>query len=845
MQSSDSMVSNKEIQDLRRALAASLDFAQSNEPQLQLQDPIALHRLESEPVAKNSDDNFAGIERLPPYQRQSIRNEEYVERRNIELFKMHTTELELNEGDTLVFVDFPAVRNGKIAYDCSGLAYRSQKFRVHSSKLIATGSSKFIDMLKPSHQFRAQRRRNLVNKLPDGIRFVLDLTPPGEGDEMVFQMTELSLTPGIIKWWSSYARLNVPFFLVKGHDDSCSCKELALQPLAPPVSETILDEFKPVPTGATMPNIVTLPLTVAELVSFRNNGKLLQIEKVPDHFNIPDYCPIRHRAGIIRLLMLIEGKEVFLDSAPRVWTLVALAKIWDCVSVVQDKVIQWLLHGKNSQFIEILPEEALRIGGAIESAQVTQTAFKILVNELALEEASSCAMKEAIDFSHVTVFGRRKGDAGDEFSNLIQHAARALVERVTAELAQLRSDQILDAWELPEWQKLQRIEDVLKLEDSDRFSIHLNLITELKNRFRAVMTQVIETLSQPMSGSQHYATFSANYRQIDADRARYVEPQDFKELDDIDPLLTPIQKLLLRYPYTQLAESWTDSKYLNHMEASTQFSAGDFEELLRLKLATLHKEYVPLNQATWKHVFDASDQHWLGLEPDSPLPFQLNQLEDEVESKLRAMGGRDSEGGQDLHTFITWHMTMPLTNNEKKYLPLWAGGCNDGTGGVFEDHLPPAHMGPNGPGPAYHTGITIPSDASSMSGSFVDDMSATNMAGSNTAASVDVHDSVSTVFRSDHVITDDKSIMSESFHSDFSDYDGAKMVVRPPEQLDAREQTLDEFLLSIDSDDNSTSTICNDDDFELLEDSFDMDGPFQTDSPADGSAGTDTKMVTA
>ena len=53
-----------------------------------------------------------------------------------------------------------------------------------------------------------------------------------------------------------------------------------------------------------------------------------------------------------------------------------------------------------------------------------------------------------------------------------------------------------------------------------------------------------------------------------------------------------------------------------------------------------------------------------------------------------------------------------LTHDEFKYLPLWAGGDDDGTGGVFDASLPPASMGPIGPGPSYHTGFSVNSRAS-------------------------------------------------------------------------------------------------------------------------------------
>jgi hypothetical protein len=60
---------------------------------------------------------------------------------------------------------------------------------------------------------------------------------------------------------------------------------------------------------------------------------------------------------------------------------------------------------------------------------------------------------------------------------------------------------------------------------------------------------------------------------------------------------------------------------------------------------------------------------------------------------------------------------VSLTDAEFKYLPLWAGGMDDGSGGVFEVAVPPTDMGPNGPGPVFHTGYSV---ASSRASSVVD-----------------------------------------------------------------------------------------------------------------------------
>lgn len=55
-----------------------------------------------------------------------------------------------------------------------------------------------------------------------------------------------------------------------------------------------------------------------------------------------------------------------------------------------------------------------------------------------------------------------------------------------------------------------------------------------------------------------------------------------------------------------------------------------------------------------------------------------------------------------------------LTENEFKYLPLWAGGNDDGTGGVFLDHEIPMvdGCGFSAPGPVIHTGSAASSEDS-------------------------------------------------------------------------------------------------------------------------------------
>ena len=46
-----------------------------------------------------------------------------------------------------------------------------------------------------------------------------------------------------------------------------------------------------------------------------------------------------------------------------------------------------------------------------------------------------------------------------------------------------------------------------------------------------------------------------------------------------------------------------------------------------------------------------------------------------------------------------------LTDSEWKYLPLWAGGNDDDSGGVFDDEVPLADTGFSTAGPKVHTGV--------------------------------------------------------------------------------------------------------------------------------------------
>lgn len=218
----------------------------------------------------------------------------------------------LLEGDTLVYIRYPKDQQ---PYDPSGFVLSSNSHRVHSQKLLATGSEVFRKLLDERAQQRARNRAGYssIDKLPQGIRYILDLTPPDEGDDAVDLLSNLSCSAGI-RWWHRTARkIGVDRKLTLGKDEY----------LRPPSYDTGDENSPHSPTGPEDP-----------------------YEREVD---VPEYCPVRHRAGIERVLRIIEGRDPKLDSAPKVLTLAFLGKYFDCTNVVVCEPILlcsslWLLN---------------------------------------------------------------------------------------------------------------------------------------------------------------------------------------------------------------------------------------------------------------------------------------------------------------------------------------------------------------------------------------------------------------------------------------------------------------------------------------------------------------------
>ncbi|KAF3360198.1 hypothetical protein VdG1_01888 [Verticillium dahliae VDG1] len=502
---------------------------------------------------------------------------------------LHNAQYEMNEGDTVVYINMPSWTLAE-PIDCVGDTWRSLHVKMHSDKIRSLKSSKFSSKLKELPPTPPLDKNGFLREELVGMKYVMDLTPSIEGEEVVYEMAEMSLTPGIIAWWRSQDAFEVDPAAVNGHDDVCHC-------------------------GKRRPHF--------ELADERFNIW----SRPPDHRNIPDYCPIRHRICILRLLYLIEGKHVLLDSAPRVWTMIAISKIFGCLGLMVRPVAQWLLMWRNSTFLEVLPEEGLQIGMTFKFIDVTRFVFEILVYEKALKDAGDSGRSAA---PNTTIFGRKSRDAGDDLDNMVQHAAQALVQRNSSVMTLLGSDTVFDDMDIPEWKRLAEVRRRLAAEtDSHECAAAVVVLDQLKQRILHFWRKnILEEALGCLTG--------AECGKVDDFRFRYVAPNSRERLNTIYDRMNPVQKGMCLFFHNRI----------NTIARTGPWQPGPLTpESPATKSLTFAQEYVGTLSVALKRSFEkvvaARPQLFADFDRDletgaaSRNPFRLVKFDNQVFGVLR------------------------------------------------------------------------------------------------------------------------------------------------------------------------------------------------------------------
>ncbi|MCJ1252253.1 hypothetical protein MMC24_000057 [Lignoscripta atroalba] len=416
----------EEEQDIANAIAASLDH-----DSVQIASNTLINKVEqAQNGTRPSEIPLVGATNTSGGKADATITKDYAFDQNIEDVAMNLAlELPLLQdptGDTYIYID-PPPRQPEQDYNSyqRSAARNAAPLRVHKQKFLALNSSFFEKAFGYTAQHRILRRRGLVGKLPPGVKYVLDLTPPTEGEEAVYITTQLCCSEGVRKWFMAGQRWHISKTLIGGREE-----------FAPN-----LQNKKP----------------SQELASPDRGSKAARKSVDGDGAQplIPlEYSPIRHRCAIERVVTAIEGHDPQLDSAPKVWTTFAVAKYFEIShSPLTDYIVRWLRAAPNTHFLEVLPEVSLKMADGLQCYDLCRDTFAILVGEEALANMCRSRNLPGLNEAH-SIHGRKRDSVPEIYQTRIEYASKAFVERITARFKELVDADLCWLNSLPEFRKL-------------------------------------------------------------------------------------------------------------------------------------------------------------------------------------------------------------------------------------------------------------------------------------------------------------------------------------------------------------------------------------------------------
>lgn len=334
-------------------------------------------------------------------------------------------------GDTLIYIDPPQRQPEQDEHDYEHYIKRYTfpiRMKKHNLTRYSPGLAKLFG---PTQQYRFLRRRKLANKLPANIKYVIDLTPPSEGEDAVFLTTELCCSEGVRLWFQSNQIWNVSKKLVEGAEEDSSVSPK-------PVSTPLLHNSNPAQRQR-----ISKPTDWKELGA--------RYTEVTYSTTMPlEYSPVRHRYAIERVLSALQGKDPILDSATKVWTTFAVAKNFEIThSPLEDYIIRWLRAFPNSYFLEVLPEVSHQIADGLQNCDLARESFAILVGEEALD-----SLRHAQESRSYTRYGRRKEALPEQIHTRIEYASKSFLERIKNDFEDFVANGMRWIDELPEVRRL-------------------------------------------------------------------------------------------------------------------------------------------------------------------------------------------------------------------------------------------------------------------------------------------------------------------------------------------------------------------------------------------------------
>ncbi|KAJ5178647.1 uncharacterized protein N7500_001346 [Penicillium coprophilum] len=657
----------------------------------------------------------------------------------------------LHGADTLVFIDpSPETIRSKVSISAQTVPHR-----IHSEKLLATGSAYFKRLFNPQTQIRVRKRRGLTGKLPEGIQYVLDLTPPTTDEDAIIFLTELSCPMSIRTWASKQEIWSLPWQCVGGQDELEPFEQLAQSHTSP----------EP-PADIDVGHLEHLKNEQMKLSPELQGRSLAYQPEIVEKKGLPvEYSPSRHREGIEHILHALEGLNPRIDTPCKLWTFFALAKIFDVATVpaICDPIISWFYQLNNTRFIELHPEITYRVACGIRSACLYRDAFAGMVGDEALLYLIRATRFKPIGFMESLVRSQISDALDDAEVQRIEYASKSFGDYVVRCFLHLTGSEMPWLAHIVEFQKLTRH---IQLYPADQEIVH-QLVMTLKELVRDRVYDVL-VKTRDTNRSFHVAPNLARsenpYHRSRKDKEfilqRLIGKTFWSALVWLD--LSP-GEVLRKQSHSSIAEigdgslafsgetaarirhvSLREVRQLTHafnQAVRTRYQAHQEEEALAAGHAggrvVMEMTFNARQSQSGNEVESASENGPFFdpipaptpnpcLPPVSPPPsttdisadiFQEKTFKNEVQAFLKkyALEMLREPGPTTMRHEIIDTLTC-LKYNEFQYLPLWAGGNDDETGGVFTDLIIPATDlgGFSGPGPAVHTG-SIASSHDSLS----------------------------------------------------------------------------------------------------------------------------------
>ncbi|KAJ6183755.1 hypothetical protein N7519_005056 [Penicillium mononematosum] len=655
----------------------------------------------------------------------------------------------LHGADTLVFIDpSPETIQSKLP-----LSVQTVPHRIHSERLLATGSAYFKRLFNPQMQTRVQKRRGLTGKLPDGIQYVLDLTPPTLDEDAVIFLTELSCPMSIRTWASKQRMWNLPRSCVGGQDELESVEQLTQFPTTSPEpgTDTCGDHLR-----ERMKNEPIEASSEPQDKFSESRPKIVEQKSLP-----VEYSASRHREGIEHILHVLEGLNPRIDTPCKMWTFFALAKILDVATVpaISDHIISWFYELNNSRFIELHPDVTYRVACGIKSPYLCRDAFIEMVGDEALLYLIRATCFKPIGSMESLVRSHISDILDDTEVQRIEYASKSFGDYVVRCFLQLAGHEMPWLAHITEFQKLTRH---LQLYPTDRGVVYPLIVTLkefIRDRIYGALINERDTnrsfhvapnlersenayhrwgidkgfVLQRLIGKSFWgALLSLDLYQDSTSRKE--SHSSIAEIGNGSPAFGGETAAMIRHV------SPGEVRQMSHVfneTVRTRAQARQEEEALAARHAGGHfttemtinvrkaetgiKVGSTFNNGPFLSPIPAPTPNPC-LPPASRMPhktdisavFNESTFKDEVYSFLRqyALEMLQHRGPPTIRHELTDILTC-LTYNEFQYLPLWAGGNDDETGGVFTDLIVPATDvgGFSAPGPAVHNGSVTSNDS--------------------------------------------------------------------------------------------------------------------------------------